>query len=332
MRYCTKCGAPLAGTPRFCTKCGAPVRQAVDPGLPDAGSPAAAAAPPDVQPWPQAPPPAEPAAAEPPPLASGPPAPEDATPAFRSWQSAEPASHSGLGEPATAEVPSAGPPPLPDRQVPSSPKPPSSSARTFLVAAAVVILAAGGGLAAWKLLVYHPAHKAGSPGDSTGTLNHHPSSVAPSPSLRASTESPGPSPSPISPGNPDAVTIAPAVNGQPAAAQVASFLQTYFTAINAGDYARYASLWPPRLRPTIGQFRSGYRGSHDSHAILAALSPTAVGVAATVTFTSHQPAANSPTHTGCTDWNVTLYLRSRGSGYRIVSPPTGYHPQYRRCL
>jgi hypothetical protein len=127
------------------------------------------------------------------------------------------------------------------------------------------------------------------------------------------------------------VTIAPGVSQQPDAAQVASFVQNYFTAINSHNYGQYISLLQPRLRPTVGQFNSGYRGTRDSNATLTALSTTANGVAATVTFTSHQPADNSATHTTCTDWNLTLYLQSRGSGYREVSAPPGYHAHYVPC-
>jgi hypothetical protein len=127
------------------------------------------------------------------------------------------------------------------------------------------------------------------------------------------------------------VAIAPGVSQQADAAPVASFVDTYFTAINHHDYGLYISLLQPRLRPTAGQFYSGYRGSHDSHATLTGLSPTANGVAATVTFTSHQPASNSPTHTRCTAWTITLYLRSRGGSYRIMSAPPGYHAQYQAC-
>jgi hypothetical protein len=127
------------------------------------------------------------------------------------------------------------------------------------------------------------------------------------------------------------VAIAPGVSQQPGAAAVASFVQAYFTAINHHDYARYISLFQARLRPTVGQFDSGYRGTSDSNPTLTEVSPTVNGVAATVTFTSHQPADNSPTSTACTNWDVTLYLQARDSGYVIGPAPPGYHAHFAPC-
>jgi hypothetical protein len=197
------------------------------------------------------------------------------------------------------------------------------------VVAGVIILAAGGGLAAWKFLVHHPAHnpRPGG-GGSVGALSGSGKNAAPSQSPAEATPTSSPS---ATPPGPNAVSIAPGVSQQADAAPVASFAHTYFSAINHHNYALYISLLQPRLRPTAGQFYSGYRGTHDSHATLTGLSPTANGLAATVTFTSHQPASNSPTHTGCTKWTIALYLLSRGGSYRITSPPPGYHAQYEAC-
>ena len=164
---------------------------------------------------------------------------------------------------------------------------------------------------------------------SAGTVGPQPSSTsAAAPSASASQASPASSALNTGPG---AVAIAPALSQQASSPQVAAFLQSYFRAINARDYSRYSSLFEARLRPTFQQFENGYRSTHDSGAELTGISPTQVGVAAAVSFTSHQQPADSPTGTSCTSWDITLYLKPRGSTYRIVSPPANYHSHYQAC-
>lgn len=350
MGYCTNCGNPLAGTPRFCTRCGAPVRPAAEPELPapeatplaferrapeatpPASEPPAQAASPVFESSPQeAPPPAfEPPAERAPPWMFKSPAPEAAPQAFDSpWPGEGPQPGLGVVQPPTVDLPPAEARPWPVPPGPPPGNPPRSTSKIVALVAGVLILAAGGGLAAWTFLGHHSVRSAGPLHG--GALSHPGKSAAPSQSPQASTPSPAPSPSQTSPSSPGAVTIAPGVSQQPGAAQVASFVQTYFTAINNHNYGQYIALLQPRLRPTVAQFNSGYRGTSDSNATLTALSTTANGVAATVTFTSHQPANNSATHTACTDWNITMYLQSRGSGYRRVSAPPGYHAHYVPC-
>lgn len=336
MEYCTNCGTSLAGAPRFCTRCGAPVRKVADPApsapeapgfdhsVPDKAAPLAfeppAYSPPHgFEPLPQGGPPPAP---EPPPTAEAhlaaysPPFDEQQRPGFSPRQPL----HMELS-PEEAQ-------PWPVTPVPRPGRPPRSPSRFLALLAGAVILAAGGG-AAWFFLGRHATRSASSPGASVpGTTQTGPGNGA-GQSLQTSTSSP--SPSQIPSASPGAVVIAPGVSQQPGAAAVASFVQAYFTAINHHDYAQYISLFQAQLRPTVSQFHSGYRGTSDSNVTLTEVSPTANGVAATVTFTSHQPAGNSPTSTACTNWDITLYLQARGSGYVIGPAPPGYHAHFAPC-
>ena len=351
MEYCTNCGSPLAGTQRYCTKCGAAVGKAAGavPSVPEAPQgreyPAQEAAPLGFDPPAQAPPVPDPFPQQAPSPGFGF-APEQApSPGFEPGVAAPPAyydsawpegaaqANAGMFQP-TVGVPPAEAQPWPVPPVPPGPppgRPPRSTPKIIALVAGVVILAAGGGLAAWWFLGHHPGHPAASPGASASGASHGGTGSGLGQSPQASPASPTPSPSQTSPSGPGTLTIAPGVGQQPGAAQVASFVQTYFTAINTHNYGQYVALLQPRLRPTYGQFNSGYRGTKDSNATLTAISPTANGVAASVTFTSHQPPGNSPTHTSCTDWNIILYLQPHGGGYRIVTPPPGYHAQYSAC-
>ena len=123
----------------------------------------------------------------------------------------------------------------------------------------------------------------------------------------------------------------PAAAAQPGEAQVVSFLQSYFTAINNHNYAQYAALLVPSLRPGPDQFQAGYGSTTDSAATLTGITGTGNGVAATVKFTSHQSPSASLTGTGCNAWHITLFLEPRGSGYRIGPAAPGYHARYRAC-
>ncbi len=50
-----------------------------------------------------------------------------------------------------------------------------------------------------------------------------------------------------------------------------------------------------------------------------------------MTFTSHQAAADSPSHSGCTYWHIILVLAPRHGGLVLQPPPPGYHASYRAC-
>ena len=155
------------------------------------------------------------------------------------------------------------------------------------------------------------------------------SPTAPSPSATAA-----PSPSVPAPGGtPAMVTMAPGLSQVPDAAQVDGFLVSYFTAINTRDYQQYARLLVParRAQLTAAAFARGYGTTTDTGASLVGISPTGRGVAATVTFTSEQRAAPGADVTGCTYWDITLYLQRQGGALLIGNPPAGYHAYHRSC-
>jgi hypothetical protein len=154
-------------------------------------------------------------------------------------------------------------------------------------------------------------------------------SAAPSPSSTAAPSPPVPAPG----GAPAVVTMAPGLSQAPDAAQVDGFLGSYFTAINTRDYQQYERLLVPARRAQLSAaaFARGYGTTTDSGASLVGISPTTGGVAATVTFTSEQRAAPGADVTGCTYWDITLYLRRQGGALLISNPPAGYHAYHRSC-
>ena len=334
MRYCTQCGTAAAAEQVFCNHCGSQLRPLTEPQVP-AQAPAAGYGP---GPGPAEPRPAAPAASWPDPDLG----PEDPTTAWPSrasadalapppppsWQSPAPAD---AGAEPTSGRPSpsggagqAGPPA--DLQPPDGRR---GGHAGVVVAIVAIVLALGGGLAAWKLLGHKTVHHTAGPHVSAGTVRPQSSSTSAA-APRTSSPQASPASSALNTG-PGGVAIAPALSQQAGSPQVAAFLENYFQAINTRDYSRYSSLFESRLRPTFGQFESGYRSTHDSRALLTGISPTPVGVAAAVSFTSHQQPADSPTGTSCTSWDITLYLKPHGRTYLIVSPPAGYHAHYQAC-
>jgi hypothetical protein len=154
------------------------------------------------------------------------------------------------------------------------------------------------------------------------------------PSSPAASVSPSPAGSPASaPVGGTPVAIAPGAAGQAGAEPAARLLASYFAAINRHDYHRYISLFDSQAQPdhTLQSFRSGYRSTTDSDMTLAGLAPMAAGLAATVTFVSHQDRAASATDTTCTRWRITLYLESDGPTFLIGLPPPGYQASDAPC-
>jgi hypothetical protein len=145
-----------------------------------------------------------------------------------------------------------------------------------------------------------------------------------------------PSPSPPAPAPGDGaivVAMAPGMSQAPDAAQVDGFLVSYFMAINTHDYERYEHLLVPSRRAelTAADFARGYGTTTDTGASIAGISPTADGVAATVSFTSEQRTAPDAGVTTCTLWDITLYLRTQGGTLLIGSPPPAYRAYHRSC-
>jgi hypothetical protein len=194
----------------------------------------------------------------------------------------------------------------------------------WIAMAVALVVLAGGGYAVWKFALHH-----GTNHPVAGPTNHPGQAGSPSPARNTPTPTGAPATQPVHRGF--AVAVSPAVAGQSGEPQVVSFLQSYFTAINHHNYGQYASLVTSSLRPTPAQFQSGFASTRDSNARLTGLSPTGTGVAANVTFISHQQPSASPTGTSCTAWHITLFLESRGGGYRIGPAAPGYHARFRAC-
>ena len=148
----------------------------------------------------------------------------------------------------------------------------------------------------------------------------------------AGTPDPGPSParaaSSVSPGAPaahGAVTVGPAAAAQPHVHRVVTLLDRYFSAINAHDFQAYRSLFIPAIRAGMHNFGDSYQSTRDSRARLTGLSVTGPqGLAAMVTFVSHQDPAASPDHAVCNRWHVTLFLKHDGRSYHIRRHRPGF--------
>jgi hypothetical protein len=113
---------------------------------------------------------------------------------------------------------------------------------------------------------------------------------------------------------------------------VTVLLTDYFAAINHHDFQGYARLFIPAIQATMQHFGSGYRSTVDSGATLTGVVPTGPqGLAATVTFTSHQDPAASPDHAACNRWDITIFLKQHGTSYRIRRPRPGFPNSVRAC-
>jgi hypothetical protein len=202
-----------------------------------------------------------------------------------------------------------------------------------VIAVVALLLLLGGAAAAWKLLGHRTGQSA-----QRDTAGRRPAAETTGPRSGSTSAAGGAgTPAPTAPSSgtqvsgPDAVAIAPTASQQASAPQVAEFLRDYFRAINNRNYGLYSSLYELSVQPTPGQFYQGYRSTHDSGAVLTGLSGIPNGLAASVSFTSHQNPADSKIGTSCTAWHVTLYLQPSGSSYLIGSPPSDYHAQYQAC-
>ena len=135
--------------------------------------------------------------------------------------------------------------------------------------------------------------------------------------------------------SPGIVSIARSLAGREDARRVAALLDRYFAAVNHREYQAYARLFAQPRQLTPREFAWGYRTSHDSKALLAGIAALKGGLRATVTFTSHQDPAQSPDHSSCIDWRITLFLHRSGHGtqpaYLIGMPPSGYRAGLQAC-
>jgi len=113
--------------------------------------------------------------------------------------------------------------------------------------------------------------------------------------------------------------------GQPHVDRVVTLLDSYFSAINQHDFPAYRSLFIPAIRAGMHNFGASYQSTHDSRARLAGLAATGPqGLAAMVTFVSHQDPAASPDHAACDRWHITLFIKRDGHGYHIRRHRPGF--------
>jgi hypothetical protein len=335
MAFCTQCGRREDPAGRYCTGCGTPLHAAARE--PRASEPPRGSEPPIGKPsapvWEQ---PLFPAQGDAYSLAA--PERSDRGESLYLAPAKSPARENAgdlavgpgpLGDPrATRDVETSGP----------------SGRRTKIFAAVAALVAVAAAVTAWQIhghtarLAAGTAHRPTAGTGQTGTAGSlQPESPAQSPVPSpggSQSESPITSPSPSTTVGSNAVAIAPGVSQQSGSQQIAAFLESYFEAINDHNYQEYSSLFDPQIRQglTAGAFNSGYRSTTDSGATLVGIAATDAGdIAASVTFTSHQNPADSPDHTGCTDWNITLFLEQQGGGYLIGQPPHGYHASSQPC-
>jgi hypothetical protein len=330
MSFCATCGRPRDETGRFCGGCGAEYADApAAPETPaDTGTRGGQMS-------------SQPGATRMDIVANPVPgdAPADKTDPFASWYQPQPTAggagngaaehwqptqtvNTGYPSPAPpGPAQPAGYPPPPGPPFP--PVPPNGSPRRGgrkglgIALAVLVVLAAGAG--AYALAT---------------TLGQHSTAQPPAePSVTASgtagTSSASPAPSPAL----SLVSIAPGVTSSAAQTQVETLLSHYFHGINSHDYAEYASTLNPAEQAKQSQpvFDSGYATTTDSGMTLTSLAGNGDGLTATVTFTSHQSAAESVDKSSCNDWTLNFYLVPHGSGYLIGPAAAGYQPDYSDC-
>ena len=177
-------------------------------------------------------------------------------------------------------------------------------------------------------------------GSGSGSSGSGPSGSGSSGSGRGTSPTP-PHPRPPAPGSrggrahrhprPGVVSITPRLAGRADARRVGGLLVRYFAAVNHRRYQAYASLFAQRRQLTPRDFAWGYRTSHDSNAVLVGIAALKGGLKATVTFTSQQDPAQSPDHSSCIDWRITLFLYRTGATYLIGMPPPGYRAGLQAC-
>jgi hypothetical protein len=301
-------------------------------------------------PFPATPPPVEPA----PPTPSLPPptygiTPSQPAPTYGIAPS-QPVYGLAPSQPAQAYGPPGQPAPVTETWAPTPPSyeaPPSGPSGpgrrrgkgAIVIAVVVAVLVAGGGaFAAVTLLTGKHHNNAGGP-TSSPTPRHSSPTAPTSPAQSATatsspTTSSSPTASPTVSPTPSGVAVGQGVAGNAAEPGVVAFLNSYFKAINAHDYAAYNALLEPQLQQndTQSSFDNGYGTTHDSAETLTSIAGTGGGgEAATVSFTSHQSAADSATNSTCTSWIITLYLEPNGQGYLDGPAPSGYHASFQAC-
>jgi hypothetical protein len=251
------------------------------------------------------------------------------------WQSAD-TMYAAPGQRPPAYPPPQPPPPYGPQQARPPGGQPSSGGKkaAFIIVVVLVMLAAGGG--AYALVSRSNQHNTAQPPAPTVTA----SSSGPAGAKASASASAAPSTSPTAAASASAsasagvVSLGPGVASNPAEPAVEKTLTDYFQGINTHDYAEYASALDAQERAAEpeSKFKSGYSSTSDSGMKLTSLESSGDGgLAATVTFTSHQSAGSGIDGSTCNDWTLTLYLVQQGASYRQGAAPSGYQPTYSDC-
>lgn len=322
MRVCARCERPQNDGLRFCTGCGARFPDADEP-YPDTGSsyPDTGSAYPDP----------DTGACYPPAGSSYPPAGSSSL----ASRAAGTDTYVGFSPGLPPSLPPSQPPSRPPGRPPRRPVPSGlRGTPAVAVAAIAVVVLAAGAIGFWL----HSGHTAQQqPGHTGRSLVGAAQTGAAGPAAAGSAAgsvAPSPTESASSPGT-AGVTVAGTAAQDPAASSVATFLNAYFSAINAHDYASYFSLLSPQAQQnfTEAQFQAGYGSTSDTAETLVSVSAAPDGdTVAAVTFTSYQSATESVDQADtCTDWSISLFLAEDGGSYLIDPPPADYHASHSSC-
>ena len=215
---------------------------------------------------------------------------------------------------------------------------PSSGGRRagFIIVVVLVMLAAGGG--AYALVSRSNHNNTAQPPAPTVTASSSASASASASAQQSASAAPSASASTSASASasPSAglVSLAPGVASNPAAPAVEKTLTNYFQGINTHNYAEYSSALDAQEQAgePKSAFRSGYKSTTDSGMQLITLESTGNGgLAATVTFTSHQDSGTGIDGSPCNNWHLTLYLVKQGTSYLQGAAPSTYKPTYTDC-
>jgi hypothetical protein len=224
-------------------------------------------------------------------------------------------------------------PPGPGPQGPPPRRSGGGGRALLIVVAVIVVLAAGGGAyaLATSLGKHSTAQQPGTPTTGASTTGSATTGAsAPASGAGSASTSPSVAPSPTL----SLVAVDPGVGSNATEPLVETLLSHYFQGINTHSYAEYSSTLnaAAQAKQTQAQFNSGYSSTTDSGMTLTDLSSgSGGGLTATVTFTSHQLAAQSVDNSACNAWTLDLYLVPQGAGYLIGPAPSGYQPIYSDC-
>ena len=173
----------------------------------------------------------------------------------------------------------------------------------------VVIVMAGAAGVGFLLRDHRPVTRVGSVNSLGGSIGKRASPTLPEP-------------------GPPTVVLADDVTLSPDADRIRKVLQTYFDAINAGDYKLWRSAVIPQWARDTGEpaWRAQYRSTLDGSMVVHRLEPRiGGGLTALMSYTSLQNPADAPPElpVRCLHWWVSYPLIGQGEALRLgPSAPT----------